>query len=161
MQRMHADGDLLILGDPDERVVKPELLVREALRRWGRPVRVLCDYHMERELRTALERASFPAASLVTTGMGWKDSPGRIRDFRRAVGSGKVWVRPRLLIRSAFANARTISDSMGSEKIIKGGAAGRKRTARDDVAVAALLAISEGARLPAQAPRRRRSWKVA
>ena len=159
--RMHAEGDLLILGDPDERVVKPELLVREALRRWGRPVRVLCDYHMERELRTALERASFPAASLVTTGMGWKDSPGRIRDFRRAVGSGKVWVRPRLLIRQAFANARTISDSMGSEKIIKGGASGRKRTARDDTAVAALLAVSEGARMPAQAPRRRRSWKVA
>ena len=37
-QRMRADGDLLILGDADERVVKVELLVAEALKRWGRPV---------------------------------------------------------------------------------------------------------------------------
>ena len=59
-------------------------------------------------------------------------------------------VRRALLIRQAFANARTISDSMGAEKIIKGGAPGRKRIARDDVAVAALLAVSEGARLPAR-----------
>ena len=44
-ERMQADGDLLILGDPDERVVKPELLVGEALRRWGRPARVVADHH--------------------------------------------------------------------------------------------------------------------
>ena len=90
------------------------------------------------------------------TGMGWKDGPGRIRDFRRLVNGAKVWARPRLLMRSAFANARTVSDSMGSEKIIKGGASGRRRTARDDVAVAALLAVSEGARVPSAAPRKRR-----
>ena len=155
-QRMADDEDLLILGDPDERVVRVELLVAEALRRWGRPARIIADYHQQRKLQTALDRARFPPAALITTGMGWKDSPGRIRDFRRAVGSGKVWVRPRLLIRSAFANGRTISDSMGAEKIIKGGASGRRRTARDDVALAALLAVSEGARMPAEAPRRRR-----
>ena len=155
---MYQDGDLLVLGDPDERVVRVELLVQEALRRWGRPVRVIADYHEQRELTTALERAQFPAAALVTTGMGWKDGPGRIREFRRAAAGGKVYARRSLLIRQALANARTISDSMGSEKIIKGGAAGRKRTARDDVAVAALLAISEGMRLPAEAPRARRHW---
>ena len=155
-QRMRADGDLLILGDADERVVRVELLVAEALKRWGRPARIIADYHQQRELQTALERASFPAAALVTTGMGWKDSPGRIRDFRRAAGGGRVWVRPRLLIRQAFSNARTVSDSMGAETIIKGGASGRKRTTRDDVALAALLAVSEGARMPAEAPRRRR-----
>ena len=155
-RRMHADGDLLILGADDERVVRPEDLLREALTRWGRPVRIIADYHQERELRTALDRARFPAAALVTTGMGWVDSPARIRDFRRAVGSGRVWVRRALLIRQAFSNARTVSDSMGSEKIVKGGASGRKRTARDDVAVAALLAVSEGARTPAEAPRKRR-----
>ena len=153
---MRADGDLLILGDPDERVVRVELLVAEALRRWGRPARIVADYHQQNELQTALDRARFPAAALALTGMGWKDSPARIRDFRRAVNGRRVWVRPLLLIRSAFANARTVSDSMGSEKVIKGGASGRKRTARDDVAVAALLAVSEGARMPAEAPRRRR-----
>ena len=90
--------------------------------------------------------------------MGWTDGPGRIREFRRAAAGGKVYAKRSLLIRQAFANARTISDSMGSEKVIKGGAAGRKRTARDDVAVAALLAISEGAWLPVEAPRKRRHW---
>ena len=155
---MVADGDLLILGDPDERVVRVELLVAEALRRWGRPSRIVADYHQQRELQTALERARFPPAALVTTGMGWKDGPGRIRDFRRAAAGGRVYAKRSLLIRSAFANARTVSDSMGSEKIVKGGASGRKRTARDDVAVAALLAVSEAARLPAAAPRGRRHW---
>ena len=155
-ERMRADGDLLVLGDPDERVVRVELLVAEALRRWGRPARIVADYHQQNELQTALDRARFPAAALVTCGMGWKDGPARIRDFRRAVNGRRVWVRPLLLIRSAFANARTVSDSMGSEKVIKGRASGRKRTARDDVAVAALLAVSEGARMPAEAPRRRR-----
>ena len=152
-----TDGDLLVLGDADERVVRVELLVAEALKRWGRPLRASwLTHHQQRELTTALERARFPAAALELTGMGWKDGPGRIRDFRRLVNGAKVWTRPRLLMRSAFANARTVSDSMGSEKIIKGGAAGRKRTARDDVAVAALLAVSEGARMPAEAPRKRR-----
>ena len=113
------------------------------------------DHHQERELREALELADFPATALTTTGMGWSDRPGRIRDFRRAVQGGRVGVAPRLLIRQAFANARTVSDSMGSEKIVKGGASGRKRTARDDVAVAALLAVSEGARKPATTRRRR------
>ena len=147
--RMQHDGDLLILGDPDERVVRVELLVREAVGRWGVPLRVVADHHQQRELRTALDRARFPAADLVLTGMGWTDGPGRIREFRRAAGGGKVRARRSLLTRSAFANARTVSDSMGSEKIVKGGAPGRKRTARDDVAVAALLAVSEGQRVPA------------
>ena len=155
-QRMHDDEDLLILGDPDERVVRVELLVAEALGRWGRPSRIVADYHQQRELQTALDRARFPPAALVTTGMGWKDGPGRIRDFRRAAAGGKVYAKRSRLIRQAFSNARTVSDSMGSEKVIKGGASGRKRTARDDVAVAALLAVSEGARMPAEAPRRRR-----
>ena len=153
--RMHADGDLVVLGGERSRVVPVAELIGEALERWQRPVRIIADYHQERELRQALEAASFPAASLTTTGMGWVDSPARIRDFRRAVQGGRVWVAPRLLIRQAFANARTVSDSMGSEKIVKGGASGRKRTARDDVAIAALLAVSEGARMPATTRRRR------
>ncbi|MDD9986051.1 MAG: hypothetical protein OXQ31_07265 [Spirochaetaceae bacterium] len=156
--RMVSDGDLLVLGEPDERVVRADLLVREAVARWGRPARVIADHFQERELRTALERARCPSAALATTGMGWRDSPARIRDFRRLVLGGKVYSRRSLMVRSAFSNARTISDSMGSEKVIKGGAPGRRRTARDDVAVAALLAVSEGARLPAAKPRARRHW---
>ena len=153
-ERMADDGDLLVLG---RRVVPTSALVAAALERWGRPSRIVADHHQERELREALEAAHFPAAALTTSGMGWAHGPARIRDFRRAVSGGKVWARPTLLIRQSMANARTVSDSMGAEKPIKGGASGRKRTARDDTAIAALLAVSEGARLPA-APRRRRHY---
>ena len=47
---MADDGDLLVLGDPDERVVRVELLVAEALKRWGRPVR------MSTEVRERVDR---------------------------------------------------------------------------------------------------------
>ena len=123
--------DLLILG---RRVVPVDELVETALERWGRPARIIADYHAERELRQALESADFPLVQLVTASMGGlKDSPGRVRDFRRSVGGGRLFVKPTLLIRQALGNARTISDSMGEERLVKGGAAGRKRTARDDV----------------------------
>ena len=154
-QRMHADGDLLVLGGEGSRVVPVPELIAEALRRWGRPARIVADHHQQRELRQALDAAHLPAAALELTGMGWTDGPPRIRALRRAVKGGRVYAARSLLIRQAFANARTVSDSMGSEKLVKGGAPGRKRTARDDVAVACLLAISEGARMP-EAPRRRR-----
>ena len=151
-QRMAAEGDLLVIG---RRVVPVAELVREALERWQRPVRIIADYHHERELRQALEAADFPAAALVTASMGGlKDSLGRVRDFRRAVNGGRVWCRPRLLVRSSMANARTVADSMGEERLIKGGVTGRRRTARDDVAVAIAAAVSEGWRLPR--PRRAR-----
>ena len=154
-ERMHADGDLLVMG---RRVVPVSGLVDTALERWGRPARIVADYHAERELRQALEEAAFPLTELVTASMGGlKDSPGRVRDFRRLVGSGRVSVYPCLLIRQSMANARTVADSMGEERLIKGGMSGRRRTARDDVAVAIAAAVSEGARLPA-APRRRRHY---
>ena len=150
---MHADGDLLVMG---RRVVPVADLVGEVLSRWGRPARIVADYHHERELREALDAADFPAAVLSTASMGGlKDSPGRLRDFRRSVKGGKVAALPRLLIRQSLANARTVSDSMGEERLIKGGVSGRKRTARDDVAVAIVAAVSEGSRMP-EAPRRRR-----
>ena len=153
--RMRDDGDLLVMG---RRVVPVDEMVDVALQRWGRPATIIADYHHERELRQALEGADFPPAALVTASMGGlKDSPGRVRDFRRAVGAGRLYVRPTLLIRQALANARTVADSMGEERLIKGGAAGRKRTARDDVAVAIAAAVSEGARMP-KPPRRRRHY---
>ena len=153
--RMHADGDLLVMG---RRVVPVAELVDVALDRWGRPQRIIADYHHERELRQALDEADFPPAALVTASMGGlKDSPGRVRDFRRAVKGGRVWCAPRLLIRQSMGNARTVSDSMGEERLIKGGVSGRKRTARDDVAVAMAAAVSEGARMP-KPPRRRRHY---
>ena len=84
-------------------------LVDVALERWGRPARIIADYHHARELRQALEAAEVPLTTLVEASMGGlKDSPGRVRDFRRLVNGGRVWCSPRLLIRSSLANARTV-----------------------------------------------------
>ena len=68
-------------------------------------------------------------------------------------------MQPKLLIRQALANARTIADSNADEKIIKGGASGRARTARDDTAVTCLLAVSEGVSLGGTVTKRR--WALA
>ena len=136
-----AGGELVILGD---RVVPAGDLVREAMTRWGRPRRICADHHQERELRQALDRAQFPAAALITVGMGWLGGPPRIRDLRRAVLGGLVHPPRSLLMRSALAEARTQVDSMAAEKLAKGAAGGRRATARDDVAAALLLAVSEG-----------------
>ena len=61
--RMHADGDLLVMG---RRVVPVAELVDVALRQWGHPARIVADYHAERELRQALEAADVPLTDLVT-----------------------------------------------------------------------------------------------
>ena len=155
--RLRADARATATCCPmGRRVVPVSELVDTALQRWGRPARIVADYHAERELRQALEAADVPLTHLVTASMGGlKDSPGRVRDFRRLVNGGRVWCCARLLIRQSMANARVIEDSMGEQRLIKGGAAGRKRTARDDVAVAIAAAVSEGARLPKPARRRR------
>ena len=52
-----------------------------------------------------------------------------------------------LLLRSALAEARTVSDPAGNEKLSKKiGQGGRRMRARDDAAAAAILAVAEGVR---------------
>ena len=69
--------------------------------------------------------------------------------FRRACAEGRVTPVPALLLRSAMAEARTISDSAGNAKLSKSTQGGRRLRARDDAAAAALLAVAEGVRRPA------------
>ena len=154
-ERMAADGDLLVIG---RRVVPVAELVDVALRQWGHPARIVADARQQRELREALEAADVARVPLVISSLGgYMDGPGRVRDFRRMVNGGRVWCAPALLIRQSMTNARVIEDSMGEPRVIKGGQSGRRRTARDDVAVAIAAAVSEGARMPTT-PRRRRHY---
>ena len=53
---------------------------------------------------------------------------------------------PSLLLRSALAEARTQFDASGNERIVKFGG-GRRRNARDDAAVSAMLAVASGRRV--------------
>ena len=80
--------------------------------------------------------------------MGWRDGGEDVRTFQRACADGRVTPAPSLLLRSAMAEARTVGDAAGNQKLSKGTQGGRRHRARDDAAAAAILAVSAGVRLP-------------
>ena len=129
-------------------------LLGAALERFGRPGLIVADRWREGELRDALDAAGVPRAALELRGMGFKDGAEDVRAFRRACAEGRVTPAPSLLLRSAMAEARTISDPSANHKLAKGSQGGRRSRARDDSACAAILAVSAGSRRPvAAAPR--------
>ena len=65
-----------------------------------------------------------------------------MRYFERAVLEGKVSVVPSRLARDALYEARCLTDPAGNRKIAKGSEGGRRAKARDDAAVAIVLATS-------------------
>ena len=150
-------GELLTLG---QRSADIALLLQAALERFGRPAQIVADRWRESELRDALDKACVPVAALVVRGMGFKDGAEDVRAFRRACADGKVTPAASLLLRSAMAEARTISDPAGNAKLSKGSQGGRRLRARDDAAAAAILAVAAGVRQPAR-PRPRWRYRGA
>ena len=130
----------------DGRAVDVPALLKECLRRWGRPVAIVADRYREKDLRQALDGAKFPQAALSLRGMGFKDGAEDVRMFRRAILDKKVFPVESLLLRAAFAEAVTVSDPAGNEKQAKGSQGGRRQRARDDAAAAAIVAVAEGVR---------------
>ena len=148
----HRRGELLTLG---RRAVDVEQLLRVALDRFGHPALVVADRWREAELRDALDRARIPAAAFRTRGMGFKDGGEDVRLFRGAAADGQVVPVRSLLLRSAMAEARTVSDPAGNAKLAKGSQGGRRLRARDDAAAAAILAVGAGVRCASSRPKRR------
>ena len=146
-------GELLTLG---RHTVDVAALLQAALDRFGRPSRIVADRWREGELREALDAAGVPLAVLEFRGMGFRDGAEDVRGFRKACADRRVIPAPSLLLRSAMAEARTVSDPAGNAKLSKGSQGGRRLRARDDSAAAAILAVAAGVRQPA-APRRR--WR--
>lgn len=140
---MARRGELLTLGG--RAIPVPELL-GEALTRWGAPDAVVADRWREGELRDGLSAAMIPPAALILRGMGYRDGGEDVRHFRRACLAGRVLAPESLLMRSALAGARTLSDPAGNAKLAKGSEGGRKQNHRDDAAAAAILAVAEGER---------------
>lgn len=95
-----------------------------------------------------------PPADFDPRGMGFKDGAEDVRGFRRACADGRVTPVTSLLLRSAMAEARTVSDPAGNAKLSKGSQGGRRMRARDDSAAAAILAVAAGVRQPTEPPRR-------
>ena len=142
-------GELLTLG---ERTSDLAAMLREVLRRWGRPGAVVVDRWREAELRDRLGDVDFPGCDLVVRGMGWRDGSEDVRSFQRAFLDGHVRPRRSRLLRSAMAEVRLAVDPAGNAKVEKR----RHGKSRDDAIVAAVLAVGEGRRRPPTPKRRRR-----
>ena len=142
------EGSLITLG---KRTADVTGLVREALARFGRPAVVASDRWRRSELADALEAARVPPGILELRGMGFRDGGEDCRQFVRACAEGRVTPARSLLLRSALAVARTVSDPAGNVKISK-----TRRRARDDAAVAVVLAVAAGVRGYSAGPKRRR-----
>ena len=140
---MAARGELIQAG---RRVSDIGALLQEALKRWGRPVAIVCDRWRSAELKQHLEAVRFPLADLVERGQGFKDGGQDVRDFRAALLADAVLPASSLLLTAAMAEARTTGDPAGNWKLSKGSQGGRRQQARDDAAAAAVLAVSVGRR---------------
>ena len=153
----HRRGELIVAGGAAVDVAE---LIREALARFGRPVAIASDRWREGELRDALDGAGVPLAALELRGMGYRDGAEDVRAFRRACLEGRVTPIPSQLLRTAMAEARTVSDPAGNAKLAKATQGGRRSRARDDAAAAAILAVAAGARRQS-GPKRQRRFFVA
>ena len=140
--RAAALGELHTGGDEISDV---EALLTLAFEYWGQPAKIVCDDWRKAELRQSLRAASFPNIPVELRRMGWKDGAQDLKSFRDSALDGKIFPAPSLLMRSALAEARTLLDPAGNEKLTKAGG-GRRRQARDDVLAASVLAVSGGRR---------------
>lgn len=147
--KMEARGELVLSPG---RVSDVRQLVDEVWERWGRPSAIVTDRWRDAELRKVLKVAGWPRVPLILRGMGYKDGGEDVRGFRSAFGRGLVKPERSLLLSSAMAGARTISDAAGNSKLAKRGDGGRRARSRDDAAAAAILAVALGWRKALQRP---------
>ena len=143
-RRMADEGSVIQVG---ERTTSIPALVAEAKRRFGAPVAVMGDKWREHELAQALREHGI-GAPLVFRGGGFKHGSEDLRRFRRAVHEGRVKTPPRLLLRAALADARTVFDQSrsGNERLGSITEGGRRRRVKDDAVVAMICAVAEGER---------------
>ena len=143
--RMAAGGELL--PQAGRRVPNYGQFVRDVLARWGAPSVIVCDRWRAPELRDGLDAGRMPRGRpLVVRGMGWEHGAEDVRRFLRSVLEGRVRVSRSILIRAAISEARVVSDKSGNLKLAKASQGGRRLRARDDVAAAIILAVSEADR---------------
>ena len=141
-EQMRQRGELHTAG---ARVSDIKALLKLALTRFGEPVAVVCDRWRQAELGQVMDGLN-PNIEFVSRGQGYKDGAEDVRAFRKALLTGHVHPSPSLLLTSAMAEATTVSDPAGNEKLAKGAEGGRRSLARDDAVAAAILAVSLGSR---------------
>ena len=142
--RMENENDLITSPG---RTVDYQFFIQASIKQFGsKPKAIVCDRYRINELKTALLKINMGNIPIHFRGMGWKDGAEDVRSFRRAALEGKLAFPPSTLIRSAFAEARTLSDPAGNEKLAKQSEAGRRRNAKDDAVAACILGVGFGYR---------------
>ena len=140
-ERLAARGELHLAGGL---VASVTGLLDLVLDRWGVPTLIVCDTWRESKLREALGMINFPMTALDLRRNGPRDGSEDLRDFREACLSDGVRPAESLLLTSALASARTITDASGNTRLAKGTQSGRRRDTRDDAVAAAILAVAAG-----------------
>ena len=144
--KMQERGELITIGGRTTDITE---LVEIAMLTWGAPDRVCCDRWRQSELEDALDAAGLTTVPVILRGMGFKDGSDDVRRFRRAAVEGKIQTPISLIMRSAIAGARTVSDPAGNVKLAKARDTSERRdNHRDDAVAAAILAVAEGVRNP-------------
>ena len=123
-------------------------LIEEARSRFGTPRAIAADRWREAELRDSLRSVGLRRVAIDLRGMGFKDGAEDVRAFRRACLEGRVSPVKSLILASAIAQARVVTDPSGNQKLSKKTEGGRKLRARDDAAAAAILGVSLAERQP-------------
>ena len=121
-------------------------LLNEALHRWGRPSVIVGDRFKQGEMLEACKASDLPVTRIVFRGQGYKDGAEDVKIFQRALADGEVHPDPSLLLRAAMSEVRLVYDASANGKIAKMSQGQRRQRARDDAAVAAVLAVAEGIR---------------
>ncbi len=139
--RLAARGELSQAGDM---VADVHALLDLVLDTWGAPTIIVCDTWRKAKLRETLGAINFPMAGFELRRNGPRDGSEDLRNFRDACLSGGVRPAPSLLLTSALASARTVTDASGNTRLAKGTQSGRRRDTRDDAVAATILAVSAG-----------------
>ena len=155
-ERMLREDELVMLG---HRIVPADVLLKEALRRYGRPDALAADRWRSGELEDGAKAAGLNLPEPSWRGQGWYHGSVDVRLFRASVLEGKVAAPVSLAIRSSLSEARTVSDAANNVKLAKLGEGGKRSRGRDDLAAAIILAIAEGTRRQAAASRPRGSFR--
>ena len=153
-EAMQRDGDLVLLG---RRIVPVDLLLKEALGRYGRPDALAADRWRSGELEDGGAGLNLPTPTW--RGQGWYHGAQDVRLFRTAVLEGKVKAPTSIAIRSALSETRTVTDNSANEKLAKHAEGHKRSRGRDDLAAAIVLAVAEGSRRQAAASRPRGSFR--
>ena len=120
-------------------------LFKLAAAKFGMPRKIVCDRYRVKELIEDAKGIGFDAVPIDVRGMGFLGWGPVVRAWRKACIMRQVRpVKPCQLLTSSLAEAVTISDPAGNEKLTKISETGCKAKVRDDVAAAVLLAVESG-----------------